>query len=156
MKNLSRNQTIGVFAGLGILAYVLFAGNLVGIFGFSNNNQETNMQESSVSGVEVRDISVGSGRAVEAGDVVTVHYVGTLSDGRVFDSSLDRNTPFSFTVGAGQVIRGWEEGIPGMQVGGKRTLIISPDYGYGSQGVGPIPPNSTLIFEVELINIESR
>jgi len=83
-----------------------------------------------------------------------VHYVGTLSDGKVFDSSLDRNTPFSFTLGVGQVIRGWDEGFSDMQVGGKRLIIVAPDYGYGEQGVGTIPPNSTLIFEVELLDVE--
>src|SRR3990167_7858117 len=89
-----------------------------------------------------------------SGDNLTVHYVGTLPDGKVFDSSLDRNAQFSFTLGVGQVIRGWDEGFSGMQVGGTRLIIVAPDYGYGEQGVGTIPPNSTLIFEVELLDVE--
>ena len=80
--------------------------------------------------------------------------MGTFQDGRVFDSSLDRNTPFSFTIGVGGVIRGWDEGLLGMKAGGKRILVIAPDYAYGAQGSGPIPPNSTLVFEVELLDVQ--
>jgi len=97
---------------------------------------------------------VGDGVLAETGDTISVHYVGTLEDSRVFDSSRDRNTPFRFTLGTGQVIRGWDEGLVGMRVGGKRILIISPEFGYGGQGVGTIPPNSVLQFEVELLDAE--
>ncbi|MBX4181481.1 FKBP-type peptidyl-prolyl cis-trans isomerase [Candidatus Parcubacteria bacterium] len=106
------------------------------------------------SGFTSQEVSVGSGAIAEPGDKLTVHYVGTLPDGKVFDSSRDSGTPFSFTLGAGQVIRGWDEGLQGMREGGKRVVTIAPDYAYGEQGVGPIPPNSTLVFEVELLKVE--
>jgi FKBP-type peptidyl-prolyl cis-trans isomerase FkpA len=107
------------------------------------------------SGLKVEDIKVGGGAAAVKGKHVTVHYTGTLSDGRKFDSSKDRNEPFSFTLGAGQVIRGWDEGVAGMKVGGKRKLVIPPALGYGSRGVGGvIPPNSELHFEVELLGVD--
>ncbi len=106
-------------------------------------------------GLKIQDITVGSGQEVKSGDSVTVHYLGTLENGTKFDSSYDRNTPFTTQIGVGQVIKGWDEGIVGMKVGGKRKLIIPPDLGYGQQGAGgSIPPNSTLIFEVELLGVK--
>jgi FKBP-type peptidyl-prolyl cis-trans isomerase len=102
----------------------------------------------------VRDEVVGTGEAAKAGDVVTVNYVGMLPDGTVFDASKNHGQPFTFNLGAGQVIKGWDEGVAGMKVGGKRQLIIPPDMAYGSRGAGGvIPPNATLIFEVELVKI---
>ncbi len=92
--------------------------------------------------------------AAKVGDTVEVHYVGTLTDGTKFDSSRDRNQPFSFTLGENRVIQGWEKGILGMHVGGQRKLTIPPELGYGSRAVGPIPANSTLVFEVELLAIK--
>lgn len=106
------------------------------------------------SGFTSEDTVAGQGELAQPGDVITVHYVGTLTNGQVFDSSRDANTPFTFVLGRGDVIRGWDEGVQGMRVGGKRTLIIAPDFAYGSRGIGPIPPNSTLIFEVELLKVE--
>ncbi|MEK7176066.1 MAG: FKBP-type peptidyl-prolyl cis-trans isomerase [Patescibacteria group bacterium] len=106
------------------------------------------------TGFTTRDISLGQGQAAESGDRLTVHYVGTLPNGQVFDSSRDRNAPINFTLGVGQVIRGWDEGVLGMREGGRRVLTIAPDYGYGAQSAGPLPPNSTLVFEVELLNVE--
>jgi peptidylprolyl isomerase len=100
------------------------------------------------------DTQVGTGAEAVAGKKVTVHYTGTLTDGTKFDSSLDRGQPFSFTLGAGQVIKGWDQGVAGMKVGGKRQLTIPPDLGYGAQTVGTIPPNSTLKFDVELLGVE--
>ena len=103
--------------------------------------------------VKIEDTVVGTGPAVKNGDKVTVHYTGTLTNGEKFDSSLDRNQPFSFVVGGGMVIQGWEEGLVGMQVGGKRKLTIPSEKGYGARGQGPIPPNSVLLFDIELISI---
>lgn len=104
--------------------------------------------------LQIIDEREGTGEAVKKGDVVSVHYRGTLEDGTVFDESYKRGQTFSFTVGAGRVIQGWDEGLVGMKVGGKRTLIIPPDMGYGSLGVeNIIPPNATLTFEIELESI---
>ncbi|MDO8510371.1 MAG: FKBP-type peptidyl-prolyl cis-trans isomerase [bacterium] len=96
----------------------------------------------------------GQGEGAVAGNTVTVHYTGTLADGTKFDSSVDRGQPFTFVLGAGQVIQGWEQGIVGMKVGEKRRLVIPPHLGYGAQAIGPIPSNSTLIFDVEMIAIQ--
>ncbi len=102
----------------------------------------------------IEEIAEGSGAVAEPGRGVTVHYTGWLRDGTKFDSSLDRNEPFQFRLGAGQVIRGWDRGVAGMKVGGKRRLIIPPDLGYGARGAGAaIPPNAVLVFEVELLGV---
>ncbi len=154
MKKLNRKEGIAVFAGIGLLAYLFFSGPLSNLFkipGFQNHNENNQMP---TTGFTVRDISVGQGPIAEKGDRLTVHYVGTLPNGQVFDSSRDRNTPITFILGVGQVIRGWDEGVLGMREGGKRILTIAPDYGYGAQNAGPLPPNSTLVFEVELLNVE--
>jgi FKBP-type peptidyl-prolyl cis-trans isomerase FkpA len=108
-----------------------------------------------------KDTKVGEGKVAETGKAVLVHYTGWLYDpkapdqkGAKFDSSIGRPTPFGFVVGAGRVIKGWDEGVPGMKVGGQRTLVIPPSLGYGERGAGSaIPPNATLLFEVELINV---
>ena len=105
------------------------------------------------SGLKYIDLTEGSGAAPQNGQTVVVHYVGTLENGQEFDSSRKRNQPFSFILGSGKVIKGWDEGLLGMKIGGMRKLIIPPDLGYGSRNVGTIPANSTLIFEVELLDI---
>ena len=104
------------------------------------------------SGLQIIEIEVGDGETAAAGGSVTVHYTGWLTDGTVFDSSLDDGVPISFSLD--RVIPGWQEGIPGMQVGGTRRLIIPPDLAYGEGGTGGIPPNSVLVFDVELLAVE--
>jgi FKBP-type peptidyl-prolyl cis-trans isomerase FkpA len=107
------------------------------------------------SGLVIEEVTVGSGEAARAGQHVTVHYTGWLTDGTKFDSSKDRDEPFDFPLGARHVIAGWDEGVQGMQVGGVRKLTIPPNLGYGSRGAGGvIPPNATLVFEVELLAID--
>ncbi|MDP2832022.1 MAG: FKBP-type peptidyl-prolyl cis-trans isomerase [Pseudomonadota bacterium] len=102
----------------------------------------------------IEDLSVGEGTEAVAGKQVTVHYTGWLTNGSQFDSSLDRGEPFDFSLGRGQVIRGWDEGVAGMKVGGKRKLTIPPEMGYGARGAGGvIPPNATLVFDVELLAV---
>ena len=110
----------------------------------------------SASGLYTRDLTVGNGPEARSGTEVTVHYTGWLTDGTKFDSSLDRGQPFRFQLGAGQVIQGWDEGIPGMRVGGRRRLTIPPDLAYGASGAPPlIPPHATLVFDVDLLGIRS-
>jgi FKBP-type peptidyl-prolyl cis-trans isomerase len=103
-------------------------------------------------GLMIEDLECGDGKGAERGDLVSVHYVGTLEDGTKFDSSRDRDQPFEFNLGAGQVIQGWDVGVVGMEIGGVRKLTIPPELGYGEAGAGGvIPPNATLVFEVELL-----
>ena len=104
---------------------------------------------------QIVDLRAGAGVACKSGDTVSVHYTGTLEDGSKFDSSRDRGQPFSFPLGAGRVIKGWDVGVAGMKVGGQRKLTIPAEEGYGSRGAGAaIPPNSTLYFDVELLKID--
>lgn len=106
------------------------------------------------SGLIIEDLVVGEGETAKAGQQVSVHYTGWLTDGRKFDSSVDRNEPFEFPLGKRWVIAGWDEGVQGMQVGGTRKLTIPPNLGYGAQGAGGvIPPNATLVFEVQLLAV---
>lgn len=101
----------------------------------------------------IEDLVVGTGQTAAAGNTVTVHYVGRLLNGTQFDSSYDAGRPFTFRLGAGQVIQGWDQGVPGMRVGGRRRLTIPPSLGYGDRAQGPIPANSTLVFEIELLGV---
>lgn len=147
-----RNQRIGlVVFGILLLALIAFA-----IFQSSNKpKQAAAPTVESPSGLVIEDLKIGEGPQAMTGNKVTVDYTGTLTDGTKFDSSKDRNKPFIFTLGVGQVIQGWDQGIVGMQVGGKRKLTIPAELGYGAEGAGAlIPPNSTLIFEVELLDIQ--
>ena len=144
------NKTSLILAGVVILVIVAVG---FSIFRSTKINQIKTLE----SGLQIQDVVVGTGAAAVAGEMVTVNYTGTLADGKKFDSSYDHGEPFSFILGAGQVIRGWDEGVAGMKAGGKRKLTIPPELGYGNQNVGNglIPPNSTLIFEVELLNAKS-
>lgn len=111
------------------------------------------VDKNGVNKIVMEDVKIGEGAEVKSGDMVVVHYVGTLPDSTEFDNSRRRGQPFTFQVGAGSVIKGWDEGLVGMKVGGQRILVIPPDKGYGAQAVGPIPANSTLVFAIELLEI---
>lgn len=141
MKN---NSVWFAFGGLVVLAAVYF------IFMYDANVRTL------AGGLKVEDLTVGTGAEAVAGATVSVHYTGWLTDGKKFDSSVDRGQPFTFQLGAGHVIKGWDEGVVGMKVGGKRKLTIPPALAYGDRDIGNglIPPNSTLIFEVELITLK--
>lgn len=121
-------------------------------------NTNTNMDNTQTQGVKVTIVKEGTGAVAKNGDTVSMNYTGTLADGTVFDSNVDPKfnhvQPFEFNLGAGQVIRGWDVGVAGMKVGEIRTLEIQPNFGYGANGVGPIPPNAVLYFTVELLAIK--
>ena len=122
--------------------------------GVGGSMAENTQEVTTPSGLKYVDHVVGTGDAAVAGKTVNVHYTGWLENGKKFDSSVDRGQPFSFPLGAGRVIKGWDEGVQGMKVGGKRKLTIPSDLGYGSRGAGGvIPPNATLIFDVELLGV---
>jgi len=104
--------------------------------------------------IVIDDIKIGTGNEVVVGSKVSVHYIGTLQSGQEFDNSNKRGTPFTFTVGEGKVIKGWEEGLLGMKAGGQRILVIPPELAYGDSGIGPIPPKATLVFAIDLILVE--
>jgi len=167
---MSKNKNLTIL----IILVVVLA---IGIFIFTRNtnqteevnnnlntqNDNTANQNSMASttlpnGLQIIDEVVGTGAEAIEGDNVAVNYIGTLTNGTKFDSSYDRNEPFSFILGLGQVIKGWDQGVLGMKIGGKRKLIIPPALAYGEQGAGGgvIPPNSTLIFEVELLGIQTK
>jgi FKBP-type peptidyl-prolyl cis-trans isomerase len=132
-----------------------FAGALV-LLGLVSCSATDESNPTASSDLVIEDVVIGSGAVAANGDSVTVHYVGTLLNGSQFDSSYSRNQPFTFRIGANQVIQGWERGVPGMRVGGKRRLTIPPSLGYGSQANGPIPANSTLRFEIDLLSIAGK
>ena len=134
-----------------IVLMSMIVGLLSGV-SFSGAEGEKSIETS--SGLQYLDLVKGPGREAHVGETASVHYTGWLKDGTKFDSSLDRGQPFQFRLGAGRVIRGWDEGIVGMNIGSKRKLIIPPHLGYGKRGAGRvIPPNATLIFEVELLDL---
>lgn len=152
---MNKNFILAVFGAIILLGvFVYFS------FGFyqgatpTSENAPVNKTAPQTTGLKIEDIKEGTGSAVKSGDTIVIHYKGTLTDGTKFDSSYDRGQPFETTIGVGQVIEGWDKGIIGLKVGGKRKLTIPPSMAYGAQQVGNIPPNSTLIFEVELLEIK--
>jgi FKBP-type peptidyl-prolyl cis-trans isomerase FkpA len=152
----TRKASIGVAVGL----MCVYLATATSAYAADQTKGPTSMTTKTDSGLQYEDLVVGTGAEASAGRQVTVHYTGWLqnadaSAGRKFDSSVDRHEPFVFRLGAGRVIRGWDEGVAGMRVGGKRKLIIPPALGYGSRGAGGvIPPNATLIFDVELLDVQ--
>lgn len=160
VKRLENTQRLWLFVGfVGLMFVMYFLGN-------SGKSEESDAMENqfvdpnievitTASGLQYQEKVVGSGEAAQAGQMVAVHYTGWLLDGTKFDSSVDRGQAFEFALGAGRVIAGWDEGVAGMQVGGKRLLIIPAALGYGERGAGGvIPPNATLVFEVELLEVK--
>jgi len=150
-KNTTQIVIISVLALALVTTAVLF---LVRGGGSGSTGGATGQEVTTASGLKYIDEAVGSGPSASPGQSVTVNYVGTLENGKKFDSSYDRNQPYTLKLGQGTVIKGWEEGIPGMKAGGKRRLIVPADLAYGPQGRPGIPPNSTLIFEIELLSIQ--
>ncbi len=144
-----RSQSQAVVAVLALLALPLAA--------CTKKSQEASTETAAATapanGLKIEEITVGTGAEAVSGKQIKVHYTGTLTNGTKFDSSLDHGQPFQFMLGGGQVIQGWDQGFTGMKVGGKRKLTIPPELGYGARESGPIPPNSTLIFEVELLEV---
>ncbi|MDP2656249.1 MAG: FKBP-type peptidyl-prolyl cis-trans isomerase [bacterium] len=140
---------IAVLVAVGLLAYNLSSKK-------STMNINQNVEKAPLTDLGVTDLMVGTGAEAVAGDEITVQYVGKLSNDIIFDSSYNRNSPFAFTLGAGMVIQGWEQGIVGMKVGGKRLLSIPADMAYGAATRGSIPANSDLYFEVDLVSIQGK
>jgi peptidylprolyl isomerase len=138
-------------------AFVL-AGLCLAQAAYSQDKDKGKKEEKEVTtktGLKYVELKEGEGTAAKSGDLVEVHYTGTFTDGKKFDSSVDRKQPFTFRLGKGEVIKGWDEGVAGMKPGGKRKLTVPPDLAYGKEGrPGAIPPNATLVFEVELLKIK--
>lgn len=153
---LSKKEWVAIAVAVVFVSYTLFGGSIIGLF------QQNSMSENSTAavadsfnnnGVIISDVLVGQGAEVKAGQLVSVHYILSLSDGAVIQNSKDFGQPFKFILGAGEVIPGWELGFAGMKVGGVRTIVIPPELAYGANQAGPIPPNSTLIFTIELVEV---
>jgi len=174
MRKLKTNEWIGVSVTVVIAVLLLgFGGLIFDIIAPIEENINTDISSDTAASVivpnlnmvgkdgqdesrelEVYDFEVGKGNSAEVGELVTVDYVGMFEDGRVFDSSIDRGEPISVTLGAGEVIPGFDQGIRGMREGGKRRIIIPSEFGYGERGAGPIPPNTTIVFDVDLISVK--
>lgn len=179
MRKLTFSEWIAVAIAIVVVSYFFFfngsffslnagAGNVASVEPVVPTATDTTTRPASTStqeimtnnsyvlpGIQVTDTVVGTGEEAVAGKVVVVNYTGKFPDGQVFDSSIPRGEPFEFMLGAGQVIKGWDEGVAGMKVGGKRTLVIAPEKGYGERGAGGvIPPNATLVFDVELLDVQ--
>lgn len=156
MNKLVKLLVIGVVLVVAFDVFLLIRKNKTTVSkSLQNPTPSAIITENKVEGLKIENLVVGTGTEAVAGKKVTVNYLGTLADGTKFDSSYDRAVPFSFKLGAGEVIKGWDLGVVGMKVGGKRKLTISPSLGYGATGAGSVvPPNATLIFEVELLKVE--
>lgn len=164
MEKLSKKEWVAVAIAIIFVGYTLFGGNITSLLRSNNALFQKNLMNenslpaaaalnsSSNNGVIINDVVVGQGPEVKPGQSVTVHYILSLSDGSVIQNSKDIGQPFKFILGAGEVIPGWELGFAGMKVGGVRTVVIPPELAYGPNQVGPIPPNSTLIFTIELLD----
>lgn len=148
-------MTVGAISAIGLIGAIISGTGPAGAEDKKGDAPMTSAQEiTTPSGLKYVDLQTGSGDLAVTGSLVTVHYTGWLMDGTKFDSSVDRRQPFSFPLGAGRVIKGWDEGVAGMKVGGKRKLTIPPDLGYGARGAGGvIPPNAVLLFDVELLEV---
>jgi FKBP-type peptidyl-prolyl cis-trans isomerase len=147
-------KRIGIFLGALAAIYIL---TVVVINATSKKAVTTTPTQTSSQTTKItkEDLTIGAGEVAKTGDTVSVNYKGSLTNGKQFDSSYDRKEPFSFTIGKGEVIKGWDEGVVGMKIGGKRKLTIPPELGYGNNAQGEIPANSTLVFEVELLTVKS-
>jgi len=132
---------------------LLAAGAIVAAIGFAGAGCRKSPART-VGGVLIEDLKVGSGATAASGKLVSAHYTGRFPDGKTFDSSYDTGVPIDFQLGTGKVIKGWDVGIEGMRVGGKRRLTIPPELAYGARGGGPIPPNATLVFDVDLVAVK--
>ncbi len=178
MSPISKYEAIGIFASVAVMAVVLaamrFESNSFSVLDTSNSdnqgslivgaedtldNLESDLRKNMTTEGELKklvidDVRLGVGESVQVGDTVVVNYIGTTRDGVQFDNSYVRGEPFTFTVGDGKVIRGWEEGLVGMKNGGQRILVIPSEMAYGNTQVGPIPANSVLVFSIELLEIE--
>ena len=146
-------------SGVLLLSGVVFAALALVAFADEKNDEKGSKMHKSPSGLQYEDVVVGTGASPKTGQTCVMHYTGWLwengAKGKKFDSSVDRGEPFKFQIGRGMVIKGWDEGIATMKVGGKRTLLIPPQLGYGARGAGGvIPPNATLLFDVELLGVE--
>lgn len=151
------NKQFFVSVIISVLVLIIFAYFIFGLNGSANTTSQTpssSMATATDGKLQIQDEKIGTGAAVKKGDTVEINYVGTLTNGTKFDASADHGSAFETQIGVGQVIKGWDEGIIGMKVGGKRKLTIPPSLGYGVQAVGSIPANSTLLFRVELVGIK--
>jgi len=157
MRKLKQREAIGIAIAIPVVVFFFV---IIQAFGpYTAPSTGTPLGSAVGTGGEageliIEDIVVGEGDEIQLGQLISVHYVGTLADGTVFDSSRDRGTPFQYIFGAGQVILGWERGLAGMRVGGQRTLVIPPELAYGDQGIGIISGGTTLFFEIELLGAE--
>ena len=149
-------EWVAVAAALVFVAYAFFGGEIISMFKNSPMNESlANVESSARGGVSVSDVTLGQGADIKSGDLVSVHYVLALQDGTVIQNSKDFGTPFQFVLGAGEVIPGFEQGVVGMKVGGVRTITIPPELGYGANQAGPIPPNSILVFTIEIVDSQA-